>query len=615
MKRIFIGVLEYWSIGILECRQIVWVNGRGSKTPKCHLKTLLLLSSLLFINIGKTDAQIQAPDLLCVKNDTLFWNTPVNNCGAFNAYVVYTSTNIAGPYQILATINNAAQTSFFHENAGTALRYYYLQSDYNCPGQTVLSSDTLDNRIPEAGKMRYVSVRGDDVEIGWETSPSPEVFAYIVYKNTPSGTAIVDTVFTGTTFVDTTAKASESPETYYVVAIDRCGNNSLIPPPQTTMLLEAEGSSACERTAKLSWNAYQNWGNPVEKYEILVSENGGTPKLVGEAAGNATAFTFQNANAGINYCFTVRAVESGTGNTASSSEACLTLNVIPAVTELILTNATVTLDNNVNINWLWNNDAAIETVEIQRASGTGNFSRVSSESPQPPLSRDNSFLDENANPSERALTYQIQTTDACDVKVQSNPVSTIFLEVRSQGNAGENLAHWTPYRNDFATNIVYELYRQTESGAPVLVTTIGTGSLEHIDLVDPNNPDEANACYFVIAKTNLDLPDGSTLPVESRSNIACATQETKIYIPNAFAPNGVNQEFKPILPFGQPENYSLVIFDRWGTKVFETQNIDGGWDGTVAGRQAAQGVYVYHIRLTEVGGQVKEYAGSLVLVR
>lgn len=609
MNQIFNALLKYWNTGTPEQRR------QCAENPALYYKILLLFFSILLFNPDQTNAQIQAPDLICVKNDTLFWNTPVNNCGAFNAYVIYSSTNVAGPYQILATITDPAQTSYFHENAGTAMRYYYLQSDYNCPGQITLSSDTLDNRIPEAGKMRYVSVVGDDVEIGWETSPSPEVFAYIVYKNTPSGTAVVDTVFTGITYVDTTANASESPETYYVVAIDRCGNNSLIPPPQTTMLLEAKGASACDRTATLSWNAYQNWGNPVDKYEILVSENGSAPKLAGEAAGNATSFTFQNANAGINYCFTVRAIESGTGNTASSSEACLTLDVIPAVTELVLTNATVALGNNVNISWLWNEDAAIETVEILRASSTGNFSRVSSESPQPPLSRDNSFLDENANPSERALTYQIQTTDACDVTVQSNTVSTIFLEVQSQGNAGENLVRWTPYENDFATAIVYELYRQTESGTPVLVTTITAGSLEYIDLVDPNNAEEASACYFVIAKTNLDLPDGSTFPVESRSNIDCATQETRIYIPNAFAPNGVNREFKPIIPFGQPDSYSMIIFDRWGSKVFETQNIDGGWNGTVNGREASQGVYVYQIRLKQADGKVTEHAGSLVLVR
>lgn len=607
MKRILIGVLEVWNIGIMECRKIVWANGRV-------FKMLLLLLSFLFIHIGKTDAQIQAPDLLCVKNDTLFWNTPVNNCGAFNAYTIYTSTNKSGPYQLLTSITNATQTSYFHENAGTATRYYYLQTDANCSGQAVLSSDTLDNRIPEAGKMRYVSVRGDDVEIGWEMSPSPEVFAYIVYKNTPSGTSIVDTVFTGITYVDTTANASETPETYYVVAIDRCGNNSLIPAPQTTMLLAAEGSSACERTANLSWNAYKNWSNPVEKYEILVSENGATPRLVGEAAGNATSFTFQNANAGINYCFTVRAVESGTGNTANSSEVCLTLDVVPGVTELVLANATITLNNDINLIWLWNNDAAINKVEILRTSGTANFSSIFSNAPQLPLERSNSFLDENVNPSIQSITYQVKTTDACNVSVQSNPVSTIFLEVQSRGNTGENLIRWTMYKNNFATDIVYELYRQTTNGTPVLVTTTNSGSTEFSDIIDPNNPDDANACYFVIAKTNLNLSDGSTLPVESRSNVACATQETKIYIPNAFAPNGVNREFKPILPFGQPENYELVIFDRWGSKVFETQNLDSGWDGTIIGKQAPQGIYVYQIRMT-VGGKVKEYAGSLLLVR
>ena len=66
-----------------------------------------------------------------------------------------------------------------------------------------------------------------------------------------------------------------------------------------------------------------------------------------------------------------------------------------------------------------------------------------------------------------------------------------------------------------------------------------------------------------------------------------------IWFPNAFTPNGdgVNDFFKP-----QGEHitkYLLQIYDRWGTKVFESVNINQGWDGTMNGRVAGTDVYTY----------------------
>ncbi len=606
MKQLFIGIMKLWKMEMMRVR----FSGIRSFT-----KIFIILSNIIFIGFDKANAQIQAPDLICVKNDTLFWNAPANNCGAFRGYLVFASQNENGPYSLLSTITNPNQTSFFHANAGAGQWFYYLQSDFDCPGQTALTSDTLDNRIPEAGLIRYVTVRGDDVEIGWEVSVSPEVFAYIISKSTPAGTAIIDTVFGGTTYLDTTATPGERPETYFVVAIDRCGNNSLIPPPHTTMLLEGMGASACDRTVSLEWNLYRNWSKPIQKHEIWVSENGGAPRVAGEAANNATSFTFQDANAGINYCFTVRAIESESGNIASSNEVCLTLDVIPAVTELILTNATITPDNNVSLTWLWNDNAAIDNSEVLRAQGSANFTAISSGVPTQPLSRNNSFLDEDVNPSGQPVSYQIQTTDACNVRVQSNVVSTIFLEATSQGTPAENLLRWTEYRNEYITDIVYELYRQPSNGSPLLIATYTDGTFEHTDNVDINSPDERGACYFALAKADLTLPDGKTLTVESRSNVACVTQELKLYIPNAFAPNGVNQEFKPIMPFGQPTEYSMVIYNRWGEKVFETQNINDGWNGKIANNNMPQGGYLYYIRLTTAEGTTAEYAGMVTLIR
>lgn len=84
--------------------------------------------------------------------------------------------------------------------------------------------------------------------------------------------------------------------------------------------------------------------------------------------------------------------------------------------------------------------------------------------------------------------------------------------------------------------------------------------------------------------------------------------EFTIYVPNSFTPNGdgLNDVFKP-KGIGVDE-YELQIFNRWGQLVFESNNIEIGWDGTVnklGGKsQAPQDVYVYKITARNVFGQV-----------
>src|SRR5690606_944702 len=54
-----------------------------------------------------------------------------------------------------------------------------------------------------------------------------------------------------------------------------------------------------------------------------------------------------------------------------------------------------------------------------------------------------------------------------------------------------------------------------------------------------------------------------------------------VHVPNAFTPDGdeVNDLFLPIVRDAVPEDYHLMIFDRWGRLVHETRDPGQGWDG------------------------------------
>jgi gliding motility-associated-like protein len=99
-------------------------------------------------------------------------------------------------------------------------------------------------------------------------------------------------------------------------------------------------------------------------------------------------------------------------------------------------------------------------------------------------------------------------------------------------------------------------------------------------------------------------------------------QERNIFIPNAFSPNGDNQNDLFIIEAGTDVvNIDLLqIFDRWGTLVFEAKdfqpgNPSFGWNGQFNGESLQQGVYVYRLIATFDDGKVEPFSGDVSLLR
>ena len=122
-------------------------------------------------------------------------------------------------------------------------------------------------------------------------------------------------------------------------------------------------------------------------------------------------------------------------------------------------------------------------------------------------------------------------------------------------------------------------------------------------------------CYYIAAQYNITCGDGTTVTEISQSNEVCVSQSPRIFVPNAFAPNGVNKVFKPIIKNPNPNDYKMVVFNRWGEHIFTTNDPDEGWNGFYKNRLAPQGVYAYYIRMQSELGFVLERKGTVVLIR
>lgn len=87
------------------------------------------------------------------------------------------------------------------------------------------------------------------------------------------------------------------------------------------------------------------------------------------------------------------------------------------------------------------------------------------------------------------------------------------------------------------------------------------------------------------------------------------------YFPNAFTPNNdKTNDFFKILNVHEIEKYHLTIFNKWGFKVFETQNFTIGWDGKLKTILQPTGVYVWNSSFTLLGKH-HQMKGTVILLR
>ncbi len=100
------------------------------------------------------------------------------------------------------------------------------------------------------------------------------------------------------------------------------------------------------------------------------------------------------------------------------------------------------------------------------------------------------------------------------------------------------------------------------------------------------------------------------------ATIGFTVKEPQQDVPSAFTPNrdGVNDQFG-LISIGLIDFNFMQIFNRWGEMVFESQNVDDQWDGTMGGKDAPADVYIYIIEFSTPDGEVIQLKGDVTLIR
>jgi len=91
--------------------------------------------------------------------------------------------------------------------------------------------------------------------------------------------------------------------------------------------------------------------------------------------------------------------------------------------------------------------------------------------------------------------------------------------------------------------------------------------------------------------------------------------QTTMYVPNAFTPdeNGRNDVFRPIV--FDVSDYTFEIYNRWGERIYETNDRKAGWNGRIKNQNAPDGVYVWRIKFRNHKSIFEEHHGHFTLLR
>lgn len=140
---------------------------------------------------------------------------------------------------------------------------------------------------------------------------------------------------------------------------------------------------------------------------------------------------------------------------------------------------------------------------------------------------------------------------------------------------------------------------------------VPSNGLDCSDCISPMASPIQSINYFVTATSEQGCVSWDSVQI-------IVVPKYQIYIPNVFTPNGDgNNDFFEV--FGNKDawkQFEVEVFDRWGEKVYQSNDMYFKWDGRYHGTLLTPAVFVYQVKIVYLDNYVpKLYKGSVTLMR
>jgi gliding motility-associated-like protein len=203
-----------------------------------------------------------------------------------------------------------------------------------------------------------------------------------------------------------------------------------------------------------------------------------------------------------------------------------------------------------------------------------------------------------------AGNYILEVNDAGVCKVQSNP----FVILNADNSLAAPLYDSIVIPRNSDANLIL---KNPAAGTYRLMTSATGGQMiqqnNYGDFIILNIPADIN---FYVQRTN-----GTCASTISKVNIK-VVDKSFFVIPGAFTPNGdgVN-DYLAAKVIGYINLNYFKIYNKWGELVFETHQLNKGWDGSYKNKLQNQGSFVWIAEGTDINGKIVSGKGISILIR
>ncbi|MBN4049617.1 gliding motility-associated C-terminal domain-containing protein [Bacteroidales bacterium AH-315-N07] len=141
-----------------------------------------------------------------------------------------------------------------------------------------------------------------------------------------------------------------------------------------------------------------------------------------------------------------------------------------------------------------------------------------------------------------------------------------------------------------------------------------SNSLNSATDIDPIASPDTSTTYYLTTVDTLGCISIDTVTITVIIPIICGERE--LFIPNAFTPDGDNiNDILQVRGAEELESMFLIVYNRWGERVFQTDDRTIGWDGTFKGMEADPGVFVFYLEAKCPGEKKRFLKGNITLIR
>jgi gliding motility-associated-like protein len=550
----------------------------------------------------------------------LYWTSPHEPPLASSAKEFVINQQRHGVWGIWRTTETLQYIDSVHvcgETLGYEIRLY---DSSGCESVSIIRTDFFIDFIrPSIPQLDTVSINPltGKTELGWEPAPDTDVVGYIVYIYNGIW-KIVDTVMgaKSTHYIDTNNDANNTVQQYRIAAIDTCRNASPMGEVHNTILLNISSIDKCDSIVVLSWNAYTEMPGNVTGYRIWTSVDGINYVLVDSVLADQLSYTHRGVNPMNKYTYFVQAYNANNAYSASSSTKEVEFNREGSLGKVALRYVSVVDNSAIEIAVFIPDTGNYRNIILLKSNENQTvFSQIETKARVNGL-ENYSFRDNDVDVHQNTYFYAVALTDECDdIFIYSDTGNNIVLQAGNSIN-DETAIAWKPYYGFKNRLDNYEIFRKTQTSSFLFTGNVPASQLNYSENVWGVANEGGTFYYQVTANENNTNIYG--FQDKSYSNIIEIAKEPITFIPNIFYPESpieANRIFKPVNSYVNAEEYVFSIYDRWGSLLFITNDINMGWDGATNGKPAASGVYTYILTYRLEKNTMFKKQGHLTLMR